>query len=169
MGHPKVAKITIGQDHAKMEEGHMFGITQFESALANNGFIDILCTIPADHEPHFKFLVHSGGDALFQIYEDTASVAPSPLNPITPLNLNRASSRTTNLTFSRDPALSSPLGTPLGEGIFVPGGSGGGSTGSALSLFGEKVLKPSSVYLFRWQNISGVVNGMTAHALYHTD
>lgn len=146
--------ITTTVVHHRIHQGTFFATDAFDTALADNAFLQVLLR-PGSRTPHIRHLAHGGGDMILRLYEGaTFSAAGSAL---TAVNKNRRSSRTAQMQLSTGPTITDK-GTVL-SGILLPGGTGGffggGSPGGEAAGFEEWVLDPELDYLVELENIAG--------------
>lgn len=140
-------------------EGRTFSIgavRNFENLLPAGQSLDIAIAWAQDVVPRLTVQGLSTGNAIGILYEG-ATVSGG--TPITALNLNRPSSRTSESAALLQPTISS-LGTKILEQI-LPGGTGKKAAG-AEGRTGRLYLKPLTTYLFRITNKDAQNN---AHAV----
>lgn len=143
--------IVIDSVHNEVHEGEMFHTNHIFSSVANGGNADtMLHTL--DGEYHTMFSVSVGGAVDVFLYEDV--VVTDSGTAVTSYNMNRTSTKESDLVVTHTPTVSS-TGTTL-VSKFIPGGSSqqtriGGDTRTAT----EWLLKPNTNYMIRINNVSG--------------
>ena len=139
--------------HAKIHQGLSFQATYISGEgnnVADNAAIDVL--IQSTAGIHLIQAAATGGDAEVFLYRNpTFSAAGTNL---TQINKNEYSSNTSAVTITHTPTLSDD--GVLMASKFVPGGTGGNSTGGADGSFDrEIILNHAHTYLFRVINRAG--------------
>jgi len=148
--YDSVWELTFSNWHQLIHNGQVFDIGYFFPSIANNGFADIIIT--PTNNIHIIPEFGCGGTAKVNIYRTPTYTGGTALG-IT--NKNEESTKTTGAT-----AVYSPSVTGVGTEIHVAGimgGSGGNAGGAAKTLAAIHMLKGGLEYLFRIQNLSGVV------------
>lgn len=150
---------TIDSIHERVHQGILFTHEQVAVAgdpaeLANDASLEYLITVPAGKFPHMRWAAECGGDSRVRIYEGVTTSDDG--TEVTMLNRNRNSSNTAPITLHTGPTVSD-YGTLLGDQVMPTGGGifGIGGGAGAATIFGEWVLKPSTLYVVRLTNISG--------------
>lgn len=147
------ALITIPAQHYEVHEGETFTVSLLDTNIANSATIIILLRTAAKYA-HLTFFASLGGDATIEFIEDpTVSNAGTPM---TEWNNKRYSTTEPTVTAFSAPTISAGS-NPL-EG-FLPGGTGGNSSGGLLRPDVEFILKPNEDYALRLTNISGQAKG----------
>lgn len=147
----------IQEEHRLVHDGMYFSVNYAFSGLANGASVDIVLSTPVGVFPHlraWKFAL-SDGPCAFSLFENpTVTIGGTDL---TPVNNNRASSRTAQTTVKADPTIT-VTGNSLLEAAYVPDPGGGfftspGTTAGDVSE--EWVLNQNEDYLLRLTNNSG--------------
>lgn len=140
---------SIQQAHS----GKFFYISRYEPALATSGNLDILL-VTGTTSPHIAIVVDASSAGTLSIYEAVTTSANG--TGLTIFNCNRTSAK-----FSNAIAYYAPTVTSTGLAIMPQKYIAGGTTGSALggsstdfARIPEFLLKPSTKYLFRFNNLS---------------
>lgn len=155
-GKPLV--VSIDFIHQKVHEGRFFSGGHYVASVSNNGTLDILFQTDATHTFHGVAEATCGGNALMQMYEGVTFSAAGTAMTLT--NHNRNSSKVIPSGVTHTPTITG-LGTQLNGTKLIPGGSGGTSSGGTGDFAREFVLKPSTNYLLRITNISGIAQPMS--------
>ncbi len=150
----------IDHEHALIHKGILFSLCQSNPAIANNGEILYQFKTPADGtvDIHLKDLKVWLVDNPWEIELIEAPTVTDGTSQLTPINRNRKSSNTSQLTVYSDPTNISG-GTVLGS-CLAGGGSGIGQadSGGVDGFTLEYELMPSTDYVLRVKNTSGTVN-----------
>lgn len=137
--------------HDRTHQGIAYIISRVNTALANDGSLDIVLLVGANHA-HTVFAVNAGGVCEAGVYEQPTLSAQGTVLQVVPRN------RATSLPAALK-ARHSPTVTAVGNALFrviVPGGGFGfAPVGGSFSGRAELVLKRATNYLFRATNISG--------------
>lgn len=137
---------------ARIHQGRMFHCSHLESAVADDGFVQMVMTTPdATDYTHMTVYAACGGNAIFSFHEGATFTGGTAL--ATP-NQKRYSTATWRGTMTSQPDTVPNTGTQLLI-QFLPGGSGGNAIGAGTEFNAEWALKPSTNYLIRLQNVSG--------------
>lgn len=155
-GHPKSY---IDFVHQKVHEGRFFSGGHYAAGVANNGTLEILFQTGPDYFFHGMADSYSGGDSVLTMYEGVTFSAAGTAVPLT--NHNRNSTNVIASGATHTPTITG-TGTQLNGPILVPGGSGGNSSGGAGGFSNEFILKPSTAYLLRVTNVSGIAQSIGA-------
>jgi hypothetical protein len=135
--------------YLRLIEGRVFGagvVRDFADPLPDGESIDIGIAFPAGVTPVVTFSGLCQGDALGFLYEN-ASLSGG--TPYTAINLNRASTNTSQAAITIAPTVNS-LGTLVLKQILIGGAgkkAGGGEVGAS-----SLILKPLTSYLIRLTN-----------------
>jgi hypothetical protein len=162
--------IAIADAHHENEVGNMYQVGHYDAAVANTASLEILIRTGSTLSLHSVFATNVGGDSVAYLFEaPTVTVVGTT---ITPINNNRNSANTAEGLFYHTPTTTAD-GTPLNNGTFIPGGSGGnavgGSAGSSIRDGGEIILKPNTDYLVRITNISGAAKNISLTHLFYEE
>jgi len=140
------AQTNIGYEHHEIHGGSHFLISGFETE-ADSGTIKLGITTPAGlKQAHVTFEVEGTSQTEFRMYEDPTYTSGTPL---TPINNNRNSSKTSILTVVKDPTVSD-----AGDLILIQSKGKAGTTPNRADLTAnarrerEIILKSDSKYLF---------------------
>ena len=138
---------TIEYEHHQIHAGSHFYICSFET-LADNASVDFAVTTPNTTKwAHMTFEIEGTSQTEFYVYEGSAVAGGSAT---TPMNNDRNSAKTSDLTISKNPAV-----TTLGTMIFSQSKGFAGTTPSRASAEGivsrdrEIILKQNTTYIFR--------------------
>jgi len=129
------------------------------SEIADNASINFI--INSRYSMHLSFLGAAGGDAELALWENTTYTDGSLISP---LNMNRDSGAYPDVA-RRDVTVTA-YGTNL-LNIFLPGGTGGNSSGGVLRLGTEFVLSADTNYLLENINRAGQAQSMSLHAEWY--
>lgn len=154
-----IAKIGFGGEmlvispvHQRIHEGVFFQADRVDTAVVNDGTVDLLVRIPSTlASAHMRFRMGAGGDAEVELYENPTVTAPGTANSIQ--NRNRVLNTSPEVTVFHTSTLAGD-GTLIAQEI-IPGGNFFITAGGAISSFEEWVLKPDEDYLFRVINKAG--------------
>jgi len=146
--------------HGMIHKGKLFTAVAENQTIANNGYLYML--LQPSRAAHLRYTGFCGGDSHVWLYRNPTWAVASPNQIITPEQHNDLSSKTSGMTVTQDPSISS-TGTQWGARLPVFGGSGGLSRGTALDFNHERILDPANEYLLVLQNISG--QAQDAHLL----
>lgn len=144
--------------------GNVFGSQVFDETLANDANLDMLMKT-GELAVAVRIRGFAGGDGIGELFADPVTTADGTALIATNRNLVKAAAKgPPKMSLFSGPTVTSP-GTPLAEQFFIPGGTGGTSTGGAS---GEAliVLEPQSNYLLRLINKSGVTSPFQVSALF---
>lgn len=150
-----IMNATVATDvlHFRIHSGDAFVFEHVDTALGNNGSIDILVSTGAARFLHLVFLATCGGVGRVQMYEG-ASVSANGTE-LTPTNRNRSSSNGASFSAYHTPTVDTE-GTSLIDAIIPGGGPSASSSGDTIGGDrAEFILKQSTLYLLRLTNISG--------------
>ncbi len=152
------AVATIDSAHMRVHDGLMYQVAGYDDSLANDANLDIGIWAPSNGGYHMRISASCGGDAELGLHENNGFVLPSPaIGDLIPANRSRRSSKTTPVQFFLNPTLGSPeVGSPLGGTLFVPGGTGGASSGGRTAFEMEWNMQPGLQYLIRLTNRAGI-------------
>lgn len=159
--------VVMGDIHAHIHEGILFEATFMDEAVVDDGVILVRITTAADQPCHMRIVPGAGGDAQFNLFEDTTFSAAG--TEIIPTNRNRFVSTTAVTTVRHTPAVDAP-GTELlpPAGQFLPGGSGFFATpGSTTPEFGEWILAAGTEYLLQVMNLAGTTQPAGLSLLFY--
>ena len=151
--------ITIDTIHQKVHEGRLFSGGYYNASVNNGATLDILFQTDATYIFHGIANVSVGGDATMQMFEGVTFSAAG--TPITMSNHNRTSAKVLGGGAYHTPAITG-TGNQMNGTIYIPGGSGGNSSGGKGGFEQEYVLAASTNYLLRITNVSGVAAKMGA-------
>lgn len=141
---------TVDTVHEHVHKGIAYSATILNTAVANNGKLNLVLEIPADREIHFRYHLAGGGEATYRLVRSpTITVAGSA---ITAYNHNDRSQEAAGTVATKDATYS--------DGIelfnkYLPGGAAGRAVGDQTELNTEWVLKPGLTYVLEITNISG--------------
>lgn len=146
----------IDQAHIEVHEGAYFGYCDYQSALANNGYIRFFIQ-PDVKEAHLLYLGSCGGDALIKIFEAPTVDPEGTLQA--PRNRNRVfvlanSGVEGNTTIVKLAPTVSDTGLRL-EMVPILSGTGGVARGGVGGNRDEHILTHGKTYLLEIQNLSG--------------
>lgn len=133
-------------------EGNSFVVGHtypFSAKLADGANFQIAIAFGSGVEPKLNIEGICVGDAMGYLYENATVSGGTSL---TPVNVNRTSTNTSNSAVLLNPTVSS-TGTLLGQYLLV-GGTKKKATGGDISS-AAFVLKPLTTYLLRMTNVSG--------------
>lgn len=139
----------IDVNHLRLHEGRAYFVYKlypYIAGLAAGSSIDIAIAWPAGYAPHAKFDYGGSGESEFYAYEN------STISGGTTLTINKRDR--IGAATSAATALVNPTVTAVGTEMFadfVPANKQGG--GAQLSSF-EFILKPLTIYLFRFTNVN---------------
>lgn len=141
----------IEPEHSRIHEGLAYTHSH-EHIVENDEIVDHLFVNPANNYPHLRhWLFHiTGAPANIEVYEATTVSNSGTLATI--INLNRPSSNTSNVILYNDPVVTD-VGTPL-PGAYIVGDKLSGGMG--IDTISEIIMKPSTNYLIRFINRSGL-------------
>jgi hypothetical protein len=154
----------IEPEHSRIHEGMAY-MHSHEHIVDNNEIEDHLFVNPANNFPHLRhWLFHiTGAPASVEVYEGTT--VSNNGAPAIMINLNRASSNTSNVVLYNDPVVTD-VGTSLPGGYIVGGKLSGGR---GIDTISEIIMKPSTNYLIRFINRSGVtIDSLTEFFWYES-
>lgn len=137
--------------HTQIHHGGMFTADHVVTSLANNGVINLVMTTPADDWPHITINAAIGGDGLLQIYEGTVFTGGTP---VTSVNHKFYSANIAGETIVHTPTITNDGTNKIDH--YIPGGTGERAVGGVGGRDEEIILKPSTSYLFRLTNVSGL-------------
>jgi hypothetical protein len=145
---------TVNETEQRGHAGQAFTFTHLDEGVANNASSDTLI-VTDGFQSHLTFSAAGGGDIYVEIFED--AITSSTGSGLSMFNVNRNSILTPKSQAFHLPTITS-TGTLLKK-IFVPGGSGGRSSGSIgagpVRDGAEIILKKYTNYLIRITNKSG--------------
>jgi len=147
----------IPWEHVLLHEKFRYLVGKYESALANDGAIDLAITTGANYAAHVVILIGVGGDSLLQIYNDTTFNSDPGGSVLTPSNRSQEPVvRASTVTVLNDPSIDA-LGSALipGGGRFFPGGSAGVAQGTSGEGRDELIQPINTTFIYRLTNISG--------------
>lgn len=129
-------------EHREIHEGDHYEICDFALGVNNAAEIELVITTPDTTEwSHFLFEVTGSSGVSVEIFEGSNTVVGG--TPITPLNNNRNSVNTSNLTILQDP-------TTIVDGVQILGFVGGTNVRTGIiERTKESILKRDETYLFR--------------------
>lgn len=159
------ALTVITYEHHEVHDGNMFSLNALNDALADDGTLEIVLTIPEGKvESHLIYEMENNGAANLLISEDPTGITGGTSK--TPLNDNRTSSKASVNSAVVDPTSITDDGLTLREWIR---GLGVGVNKTPGLTRGERelVLKPGSSYLFRVTNISGGVTEASINLIWY--
>jgi hypothetical protein len=154
----------IEPEHSRIHKGKAFTHSH-EHIIENNEVEDHLFINPANNFPHLRhWLYHiTGAPASIEVFEGT-TVSDNG-TPAIMINLSRASSNTSNVILYNDPTVTD-AGTPL-PGAYIVGDKLSGGRG--VDTISEIIMKPSTNYLIRFINRSGItIDALTEFFWYET-
>ena len=137
--------------HYETHEGDVYYFAHLYESVANNETADMYINV-GDIPLHTTLRVNTGGTTFVNVYEGTTLSASG--DDVVPQNKNRLFPNTNEFTVQADPTIDD-LGTPMGTGEMLPGGSAGQKAGSSNDERDEWVLAPNTTYLLRVTNKSG--------------
>lgn len=139
--------VTLPVAQCQLHLGQLFSTDTFDEAVAADTSIEWLIRVAATNDVYINFGIAAGQDALLEIFETpTTSVDGSAL-AIT--NRRRADIKTLEVLAFKGPT-SSADGTRI-DRLFVPGGSGGNSTGG-INMSSIGLILTAGDYLLRGTN-----------------
>lgn len=156
----------IDSTHAYIHKGHTYCAGYLAEGVANDASIEVLFVTGATYDAHLAIEAAGGGDFYVLVFEGTTTSNDG--TGVTERNKVRgiASGDTANVTVTHTPTITGD-GNQLGPTRYVPGGRLGGSAGASGNLRGEWVLKPSTKYLVRVTNKSGVSKTLALYAEWY--
>jgi hypothetical protein len=137
---------------ANLLEGNVYSIGYvypLTNPLADGANFDIAIAFGAGLEPKVSIEGVCQGDAMGYLYEGATVTGGTAL---TPLNLNRTSTNTSNSAALLNPTVSN-TGTLIGNYLLI-GGQGKKAAGGDISS-ASLIFKPLTTYLLRMTNVSG--------------
>ena len=143
---------TVSPLGANLMEGNSYTLGHaypFSAGLADSANFDIAIAFGAGVEPKLNIEGLCVGNAIGYLYEGATATGGTAL---TPVNLNRTSTSTSNSAAILNPSVSN-TGTLLGTYILI-GGVKKKATGGDISS-ASFILKPLTTYLLRMTNVSG--------------
>lgn len=146
------ALLTIDIAHHEVHEGEYYR-AGYSASVNNSASVDVLLQTAAKY-CHVVLEANVAGAAQAYFYEaPTVSAAGTAMAEV---NLNRPKSATETATMvvTHTPTVPSVGTTPIVNGRYLPGGTGGNRPGTQARA-GEIILKLNTYYLFRITNISG--------------
>ncbi len=152
----------IPWEHVYLHMRKRYIVGKYEAALGDNAAIDLVITTGADYAVHIVPIVGIGGDALFQMYDDTALDSSPGGTAIVPVNRSQESViRASTASVLNDPSIDT-LGDALvpGGGRFLPGGATGAAQGGSAEGRDEIIQPVNTTYVYRLTNISGQARKM---------
>jgi len=156
--------IAITHEHSKVHQGQFYTTGYYNAAVASGSSIDVLVQT-GTKSVHTYIICAVGGNSTFSIYEGTTFSAAG--TSLTPMNNNRSSSNTPLATFTHTPTITL-TGTQLDGVEFIPGGSSAVATGAIAPIGSEQItMAPSTNYLFRLTNISGVATELNTRISFY--
>ena len=141
--------VVIQFEHHEVHDGAMHCLCRSNAALGNGSSDELRVAVGAK-ELHVTFMMAAGGDGTGYLYETTTKTANTA---VTPYCMNRNYENTLLTTATHTPGGSGD-GTNLWT-EFLPGGAGPKAGGGQVRQGTEWVLKPDTVYLFRFTNSAG--------------
>lgn len=152
-------QLTMGDTEANLHEGNVYEVVHFETAVADNGTIDIAITNGSTKNLHATGVASSGGDASMEIWEGvTVTVAGTAF---TPRQRNRPSSNVSTATADINGTIDFTGAERICGPAYMPGGTGGQTFGNAAQGSPERILKLSETYLYRITNLAGIAKTMS--------
>lgn len=137
--------------HYETRNGRMFQAGMVTGAAADNGFVDVVLILTGATVPQsLSWIVASAGDAEIMLYEGVTGTYGVG---VTPVNMNRKSSATTNVGVGTGPNIS-VFGTLLHD-AFMPAGNGPLAPGGTSASAGKWILNIGKRYLVRAKNLGG--------------
>jgi hypothetical protein len=163
------AVTVISEPHRMGHDGFMFHVSGPAVSVVDTAILDHLLIVPAFTYPHLNRIraTVGKGDCTVQLYESTTVSDNGDL--VTPRNTNRNSSNTPSTLLLSDPTVTG-VGDLLHTTWIPPTATGVGQTADGVSNaeFGEEwVLKPSTNYLIRITNNSGVTIDVDLELLWY--
>jgi hypothetical protein len=152
----------IEPEHTRIHEGVAFEHTD-ELVAANDGVVEYLFSVPAGCYPHFRswsFTVTNSPGSV-SLYEGPTVTDNGDL--ITPVNLNRLSGNVNGMLMYENPTVTAD-GTRMQVDHITGGKLSGGSSDKYIQEFD---LMPSTLYLLRYINRSGVVSDVNPHIFWY--
>lgn len=141
----------IDHMHFETHEGDVYYFGHLYESVANNGTADMHIT-DSDIPLHTTLRVNTGGTSFVNVYEGTTLSVSG--DDVVPQNKNRLFPNANGFTVQADPTID-VLGTPMGTGEMLSGGSAGQKAGSSNVERDEWVLAPNTTYMLRVTNKSG--------------
>lgn len=142
--------------HAEIHEGQYYTANKLFKTVANGSFSDIHLVTGATKYPNMVLTVQAEAKSYVSIYRGTTYTGIG--TTLTIANNNGNSTNTTESAAYYTPTVNA-LGTLMYED-FVAAGSGSRRVGADLSSRSEWILRPSTDYLVRVQNVGG--SGVTS-------
>ena len=137
--------------HYETHEGDVYYFSHLYESVSNNGTADMYISV-GDIPLHATLRVNTGGTSYVNLYDGTSLSATG--DDVVPQNKNRLFPNAHEFTVQADPSIDS-IGTPMGTGEMLPGGSAGQKAGSSNTERDEWVLAPNTTYMLRVTNKSG--------------
>ncbi|PKM77886.1 MAG: hypothetical protein CVU90_05415 [Firmicutes bacterium HGW-Firmicutes-15] len=158
------AAVTIEFAHANIHEGVSYSVSKlFQNLGAGSGYANLRIYTGSTKETHMVMEVTADGKSYISLYSGTTYSASGTL--VTVYNLNRNSSNTTDSKVLFTPTISDS-GTLLSQTL-LPGGTGSKTVGGQSLTRAERILKTSSDYLVRVQNVSDVAGDVAINFTYY--
>jgi len=104
---------------------------------------------------------------IFEVFEDTIYSAPGTINPNIGCQMNRMSSRQTELEFYEAPTITSDGTLFMRQDVLGVAGQNVSKPGFGSGVVGaERILKPNTEHLFRITNSSALTSKVVVHIVY---
>jgi len=147
---------------ALIHDGKGFHVKAYDAALADTDVLEVLIQV-AGSALHVNISIGAEGDFEAQVFEGTTISAAG--TPITPLNLNRASSKQSTGIFTTAPTITTD-GVEIGHAV-LPGGQRNNAIDTEVGGKGEIVLAPNTNYLIRAKNFSGSASRVSTTIIFY--
>lgn len=140
--------------HYEIHYGKMFHAEYADAAVADDGTVDVLLTVPEGTYPHTIFEVAVGGQSEVTLYE--SPIVSNTGTTIVPYNMNRPMTTTiATVGITHSPAITATGDYTLVHRIIPGGATVQTRVGGQSSKGVEWIFKPGTYYLLRITNTSG--------------
>ena len=145
------AALTIDFAHNEIHEGNSYIANYLFPNVGNNSYADLHIIAGSTKAPHIQMFVVGDGKSYISLYR--GATYSNSGTALAVYNRNGESSNTTQSQFYYSPTISNS-GTLVYQTL-LPGGKGSAAVGGETSSKSEAILKYSTDYLLRVQNVSG--------------
>ena len=161
---PVGASKSIAVLHDKIHDGKAYSTGFLEMERADDASSTLFLSTPSDVYCHITLFGSAGGDAI-ATFHSGAQASGGTVATITNKNFN--SSNTSGVSGQYSPSAVTASGTTMWQGL-LPGGSKNQAVGAQGEERDEFILKPSTKYLMKLQNIAGAGKNLSLGCTFYT-